>query len=193
MNQIGKADIPLQPIQSFSWEEIEGLTRTLTDRIVVDGVPDILVGVQRGGLIPLVLLSHRLAVTHVLTLSARRTLSDGVYAAKQAAHLVLPEYLQAIAGKDVILVDDIVGSGATVQAVRAALAAYRPRRLREAIYLVNLAHWEPAQRQPPTQEMTYIGQMIRAWAVFPWESHEETDAVLEGEPLQPAWKRSTQP
>ena len=60
-------------------------------------------------------------------------------------------------------------------------------------YLVNLAHWQPAQRQPPTQEMTYIGQMIRAWAVFPWESHEETDAVLEGEPLQPAWKRSTQP
>ncbi len=169
------------PIVLFSWKTIEDLTLTLASRLLADGRPDVLVSLQRGGLIPGVLLSHQLAVSEMLTVPIRRTTSDAAYADKQAPVLVVPEQAPQLTGKDVVLVDDIVGSGETLQAVRSALAAFHPHRLRTAIYLVNLNHWERAHCYPPEQEITYIGQTIRAWAVFPWERGTRSLVAQEGE------------
>jgi DNA-binding response OmpR family regulator/hypoxanthine phosphoribosyltransferase len=170
-----------QDIVLFSWETIEELTQILATRILADGTPDMLVSLQRGGLIPTVLLSHQLAVSEMLTVPIRRTTSDAAYASKQAPILVLPEQVRSLTNQDVLIVDDIVGTGETLRMVRSALGAFRPRRLREAIYLVNLNHWEQAQDQAPEQEMTYIGQTIRAWAVFPWEKSASTLVALQEE------------
>ncbi len=164
-------------ILPFSWETIEALTQILAARILADGTPDVLVSLQRGGLIPTVLLSHRLAVSEMLTVPIRRTVSDAVYASKQAPVLMLPEQVRDLTNKDVLLVDDIAGSGETLRVARSALEAFRPRRLREAIYLVNLDHWE--QGQTPEQEITYIGRTIRAWAVFPWEKQAVSGVAQE--------------
>lgn len=168
------------PIVVFSWETIEDLTLTLASRLLADGRPDVLVSLQRGGLIPGVLLSHHLAVSEMLTVPIRRTTSDAAYADKQAPVLVVPEQVSQLTGKDVVLVDDIIGSGETIHAARSALAAFHPCRLRTAIYLVNLNHWEQAHCSPPEQEITYIGQTIRAWAVFPWERIAGSRVAQEG-------------
>ncbi len=157
-------------ILPFSWEASEDFTLPLASRVLADGKPDVLVSLQRGGLIPGVLLSHHLAVSEMLAVPVRRTTSDGVYADKQVPVLVIPEQASHLTGKDVVLVDDIAGSGETMRAVCSALAAFHPHRLRTVVYLVNLTHWERAHCFPPEQEITYIGQTIRAWAVFPWEN-----------------------
>lgn len=167
------------PILPFSWEMIEDVTHILAQRIQADGVPDVLVSLQRGGLIPAVLLSHQLAVAEMITVPICRTTSDAVYADKQAPVLILPEHIGTITGKDVVMVDDIAGSGETMRAAFSALVAFRPRRLRAAMYLVNLNHWEQAQRQPAEQAITYIGQTIRAWAVFPWERQAVSGVAQE--------------
>lgn len=172
------------PILLVSWETIEDLTQALASRLVVDGKPDMVVCLQRGGLIPGVLLSHQLAVAEMLTIPIRRTTSDAVYADKQVPVLVLPEQASQLAGKDVVLVDDIVGSGETMQAALSALAVFHPRRLRTVSYLVNLDHWEQAHHSSPEQEMTYIGQTIRAWAIFPWERSARSCMAQEEKQLR---------
>lgn len=157
------------PILQLSWETIEDLTLTLASRVLADGKPDVLVCLQRGGLIPGVLLSQYLTISEMMCVPVRRTTSEQIYADKQVPALVVPEQALQLAEKDVVLVDDIVGSGVTMQVVRSALAAFHPHRLRTLSYLVNLNHWEAAHGYPPEQEITYIGQPIRAWTVFPWE------------------------
>jgi len=168
------------PMLLFSWETIEGLTLALTARVLADGRPDLLVLLQRGGLIPGVLLSHQLSVSEMLCVPIRRTTSEQIYADKQTPVLVVPEEASHLTGKDVVIVDDIAGSGETMRAVCSALAAFQPFRLRTMVYLVNLNHWEHIHR-PPEQEITYIGQTIRAWAVFPWEKSASTLVAPEGE------------
>lgn len=170
------------PMLFISWETIEELTQALASRLLADGRPEVLVSLQRGGLIPGVLLSHQLAVSEILSVPIRRTLSDAAYADKQAPRLSIPEQALHLTDKDVVLVDDIVGSGETMLAALSALVAFHPARLRTMSYLVNLTHWEHAHRHPPEQEITYIGQIIRAWAVFPWESSARTGILQEGEP-----------
>lgn len=170
MRQRGQSDSEKSaPILQFSWETIEDLTLTLASRVQADGKPDVLVCLQRGGLIPGVLLSHHLTVSEMICVPVRTTTSEQIYADKQVPVLVVPEQALQLAEKDVVLVDDIVGSGVTMQTVRSALAAFHLYRLRTISYLVNLNHWEAAHGYPPEQEITYIGQSIRAWAVFPWE------------------------
>jgi hypoxanthine phosphoribosyltransferase len=154
----------------ITWEEIHALTSQVARRIQGEGTPDVLVGLQRGGLIPAIMLSHQLAVPNLLVLPIRRTLSDAMYAAKMAPRIVLTDSLCQIAKKDVLVIDDIAGSGDTLRIALKTLADHAPARLRSATCIVNRAHWDPVNAREPGAHITYIGREVRAWVVFPWET-----------------------
>ena len=98
-------------IYHLSWDVLNDLMITSAKHIQADGVPQIIVGAQRGGLIPAVMLSHQLGTPIVLSLPIRSTTSDAIYASKLPPVAVPQDQFQQVRGCDIVIADDIVGSG----------------------------------------------------------------------------------
>ena len=101
-----------------NWCQFDDLVDRLSRAVLLDGAPQVIVAIQRGGLIPGVCLSHRLATRALVPFECATTINDDIGADK-----VFPTFremgdLDRIEGKDVLLVDDIVGSGATLRGYR---------------------------------------------------------------------------
>src|SRR5579859_291414 len=118
-----------QPLHTCSWEAFDGLIHTLGLRILEDRRPDLIVGLQRGGLIPAVMLAHHLDLPLLLALQVRSTASDAIYAQKREPMIEVYERLSTLGGRDVLVADDVAGSGATMREVRRLLEEYHPARM----------------------------------------------------------------
>ncbi len=154
------------------WNEFIQISQRLFENIQADGSPQVIIGLQRGGLIPAVRLSHLLGVRQFLSIPVSRTTSDAVFAHKITPSVipVQPDLLrQYITGKDILVVDDIVGTGESVKEVLRLLTSFAPARLRSAIYVINRDNWDPHNAHQPAEMLTYIGKEIHGWVVFPWE------------------------
>jgi len=160
-----------------SWEEIKSLLNLLSELISNDGKPDLIVGIQRGGLIPSIVLSHSLKIQNIDVLSIKRTENDCVNANKKKVELLtkLDSTFDGIKGRDVLLIDDICGSGDTLRLAFNILKKYQAERLRTLVCFVNLDNWEPQNKIMPSSAITYIGKEIRGWMVFPWEMSVAAD------------------
>jgi hypoxanthine phosphoribosyltransferase len=169
VNVVAGAAVALE----LSWSDLDGLADELADRIRVGGVPDVIVGVLRGGIVPAVLLAHRLGVRDVRAVAAVRTLDDGPGAAKVAEPVVsMPDTLGQLAEMDVVVVDDVIGGGATLRAVTALVASRVPRCLRTATVAVNVDNWAVGHPEStdPRDAFGLVGTLCLGWVRFPWEA-----------------------
>ncbi|MEU8352327.1 phosphoribosyltransferase family protein, partial [Streptomyces sp. NPDC048845] len=108
----------------LAWSGIEAFTRDLVEQASGDGLPETVVGIMRGGMIPAVMIAHELGIRDVRTIEVTHTETDGVNAAKTRAPATKhPASLGDLAGRDVLLVDDIAGSGATLERTRRMVEA----------------------------------------------------------------------
>ncbi len=160
--------VDLTPI-ILGWPEVSAIADDLARQVRADRVPDVLVGVLRGGMVPAVLLAHALGVRALRAVEVIHTAMDGVDAAKTPQpHTFNTASLGPLAGLDVLIVDDIAGTGdtiaLTVELVRAAGAA----RVRTAICTINATNWR--RSQTPLQALTYVGSTVEGWVIFPWEA-----------------------
>lgn len=161
-----------QNVYFLFWSEFIQITQRLVESIRTDGSPQVIIGLQRGGLIPAVRLSHLLGVRQFLSLPVSRTTSDAIF-----AHKITPSVMQMqpgliqqyITNKDILIVDDIAGTGQSVKEVLRLLTSFGPTRIRSAICVINRDNWDPHNAHQPTEMLTYIGKEIHGWAVFPWE------------------------
>jgi hypoxanthine phosphoribosyltransferase len=150
----------------LSWPDLQEIVTQVASEIRLGGVPQILIAISRGGLVPAVILSHLLDVRDVRVLTIIHTVDDQVYAAKTAtAQVCRPETLGVLDGADVLLVDDIVGSGKTLAAACTDVTAHGPGRIRSAALTANAARWPDDRPGRPD----HIGMLVRSWVVFPWE------------------------
>ncbi|MFE1405427.1 phosphoribosyltransferase [Streptomyces sp. NPDC058770] len=153
----------------LAWSGIEAFTRDLAEQASGDGLPETVVGIMRGGMIPAVMIAHQLGIRDVRTIEVTHTETDGVNAAKTSAPATKnPASLGDLAGRDVLLVDDIAGSGATLERTRRMVEALGVRRLRTAVLTVNRSNWPgPAA---PEERIDYIAEHTDTWVIFPWET-----------------------
>ncbi|MEU1824103.1 phosphoribosyltransferase family protein [Streptomyces abikoensis] len=153
----------------LTWGGIEEIVCDLAVRADGDGKPETIVGIMRGGMIPAVMIAHRLGIRDVRTIEVTHTATDGVNAVKTSvpAH-TNPASLGDLAGRDVLLVDDIAGSGATLERTRRMVEALGVRQLRAAALTVNLANWTATEA--PEQRIDYVGERTDTWVIFPWET-----------------------
>lgn len=159
----------------LTWSRVEVLTRQLAVRVHGDGMPETVVGIMRGGMIPAVMIAHQLGIRDVRTIEVTHTASDGINAAKTSAPAYKnPASLGDLAGRDVLLVDDIAGSGATLERTHRIIEALGARRLRTAVLTVNRANWRAASR--PEACINYIAEQTDTWVIFPWETAEGPNA-----------------
>ncbi len=145
----------------ISEEDIQAKVRELATRISEDyrGVEDLrMVGILKGAFIFLSDLSRRLTIPCSVDFMAVSSYGDGT-TSNGSVRLVL-DLRRSIAGAHVLVVEDIVDTGATLNYLLRLLAARRPASLKTCA----LVH-KPARRKLETQ-VDYMGfEIPDAWVV----------------------------
>lgn len=159
------------PAAVLTWEQLTQITSRLAHAAHADTAPATVVGVLRGGMIPAVHIAHLLGVRDVRALDVTHTLGEGINAAK-APSPVLRNAVSVgdLTRCDVLLVDDIAGSGETLAASHRLLQAAGAARIRTAACAVNEINWRRASDRDPGGAITYVGASYQGWVVFPWET-----------------------
>ncbi|GAA2213327.1 phosphoribosyltransferase [Nonomuraea monospora] len=157
-------------ITHLMWPRMEELVSRIAEAIQEDGAPQTLVAVLRGGAVPAVWLSHRLRLRDVRAVEVTHTVDDSPNAAKTAQPMAVnPASLGDLIGRDVLIVDDVAGTGHTLSATVRLAADAGASRVRTAVCVVNEDNWTGRS----LAAITYIGTITRGWVIFPWESHDE--------------------
>ncbi len=148
----------------LSWTDVTGMVELLA-RTLRRSPFDMVIGVSRSGLIPAVMLSHVLNVREFGAVDIRRTESDAVRAIKRpplvTGHGMNVDNLQS---RRVLLVDDIVGEGATLKAAVSFLKE-RGAGVVSAALVVNRANCA----EEPETIVDRFACTVHDWVVFPWE------------------------
>lgn len=156
---------------AIDWAKLGILTESIASDIRASRwLPDYLVGISRGGLVPAVLLSHKLGIKMYTLDVSLRDLADEL----SESNLWMPE--DAANGKNILIVDDINDSGETIKWIRndwhSSIAGLEPPddiwwhdRIKVAVVANNLGS---------NEKVDYRGVDIDKrvdprWVVFPWE------------------------
>lgn len=149
----------------LSWTDIETLVDRLVDQLKPDY--DALLVITRGGMIPACLISQQRNWRNILVAAVQ--FYTGIDRTRD-----MPIFLQfpadpLIAGKRLLVVDDIWDSGRTIAAVKQRLDTA------SAHYEVAVLHFKPTASKAPGQPDYYAEQTDR-WIVYPWEPAEDPDS-----------------
>ena len=120
---------------------------------------DVIVAIARGGLVPATIVAHQLAIRTIDVIDIRSYLDDNTQQAVRVQRSCAPELIER-GGARVVVVDDMIDSGKTFDAVRAIL----PR----AHYAVAYA------RRSRTRDVDFFAREMPedVWVVFPYEAPE---------------------
>ncbi|MBV9024150.1 MAG: hypothetical protein JO362_10240 [Streptomycetaceae bacterium] len=161
-----------QGVTHLTWPRMEELVSRIAVAIRDDGAPQTLIAVLRGGGIPAVWLSHQLGLRDVRGVEVTHTVDDSTNAAKTAQPVAVnPASLGDVTGRDVLIMDDVAGTGHTLAAAARLATDAGARRVRTAVCVVNEDNW--TGRLPAEATVTYIGTITHGWVVFPWEGNDE--------------------
>lgn len=151
---------------TLSWQEIDHCVLLLRDAL--DGQAfDEIVGISRAGLVVSVLLAHALGMRSMSVIELQITRDDTIEAEKldDVRVVRLPE-CERIAGRRVLLADDIVGSGKTMAKARELLLHdLGAASLTSCALVVNEANLT----RPLKEVCDLVGCRVSGWTVFPWE------------------------
>ncbi|RKT53824.1 phosphoribosyltransferase [Saccharothrix australiensis] len=145
----------------FEWADVGRALTRIEDGVRASGFrPTVVHAVARGGLVAGAHLANVLDVPRLSLTRVRRTTSDERYAAKREPTCEPFGALDLVEGDRVLVVDDIVGTGATAEVVRDQVLAAGVAELRFAVLVRNhLAEFA----------VDDCGFVADDWVVFPWE------------------------
>ena len=137
----------------ITWNEFDNAVSELTNQVIRDGKPDIVVGIPRGGLPLAVTLSHQLEVP-----------------------LFIPSYghsYATISDKDILIVDDISDTGQEMRQQLKYADQFECHQVRTLVLI---------EREGTIQPTTYKWKHItkdEGWIIFPWERKDEVGKQKE--------------
>ena len=163
-------------IYVMSWDRFESLVSQISRAMSSSGFsPDMIVGIARGGLVPAVRLMHELSLLEFGIIHIRRNTGPGCFSARVSPKLCW-EQVPTETSRSILLVDDIAGTGDTLNTALASLAPSPSTQIRTATLVLNRhANFHP----------DYYGLLIDDWVLFPWESRDaaETEAKSRNIPI----------
>lgn len=152
----------------FGWLDTDGFTRTLAEKLVTDQyIPDVIVGILRGGCVPAIHLSHLLHVRPFYALHVQSTLSDEYGSEQQDPIVSCDRSLTELQGRRVLLVDDVTGSGVTLRAAKEYIQSFTPAELRSCALVWNTFPL-PGEVSVRPLEADYCVTQAHGWVVYPW-------------------------
>jgi uncharacterized protein len=151
-----------------SWEMIFSLSVRLAEKIRSSEPTtkfDLIVGVSRGGLVATRLMSDLLSIETVQIVRSEYYSDVG----KTRQRPRITQKIQVpIAGKKVLLVDDVSDTGESLIEIKKYLAAKQPKRL-----VLSTLYIKPWTKIMPD----YYAASTDAWIVFPWERLEAVKSL----------------
>ncbi|MFH1785170.1 MAG: phosphoribosyltransferase [Candidatus Micrarchaeota archaeon] len=143
----------------ISWGKFEKMCSALS-RKVVKYKPEVLIGISRGGLVPVRIMSDMLNIQDIQTIRIQfyrtigKTNSEPKLTQGQDIH---------IKGKRVLVIDDIADTGKSLLAAQKYLKQKTPKMLKFATF-----HYKPASLFKPD----YYLKKTNDWIIYPWEKLE---------------------
>jgi uncharacterized protein len=153
----------------ISWSEYGNLAEALAEKIRATGRRyDLVVGIARGGIPVAMVVSDHLDVK--IDFVNVKSYND---IGKRAPPRILSTLTEAIAGKNILLVDDLVDQGDTMAFMKKYLMDQKPKSLDTAVMFKK--PWSKA-------EPDYFLETVSEWIVFPFELGEvgRQRAEMEG-------------
>jgi uncharacterized protein len=162
--------------EALTWNDIDRLIDHLVPQFETEF--DAMVVITRGGIIPGGLLAEALDLTTILTASVNFPLEMESDEQRQKSRLVAwPKFLQfpedgLLAGKRILIVDDVWGSGRTITAVKNRITSAR------GTPYTCVMHLNPNRNLFGTVRPDYYAAITDAYIIYPWELLRGLDAAL---------------
>lgn len=149
----------LRPVQKVTWQEVENLVNEVGEEIYKASDPTAhclgVIGIARGGLIPAVMLAHKLGVETVMTVDEAHFMFNHTEFDEECEDETL-YYL---------LVDDICDSGERMFDDHEALLQDIPEDSGISLLSASLFRRNVSQFVPD-----FVGgEILEEWVEFPWE------------------------
>ena len=152
----------------LSWADIEDACRKISVEIASRGIGDyMLIGISRGGLVPLRMLSDFISAQELSTLQVR--FYEDIGKTRGEPEVVLPVQGD-VSGRNVILVDDISDTGESIIAAREHLK----KKGAMDIVVATVSMKTHTKLVPDIYAFE-----TTAWVIFPWEVQETIRRIIE--------------
>ena len=144
----------------MTWDELGTGSRSLAEQIHADGwMPDLVVGISRGGLLVAGAIAYALGVKNTATLSVE--FYTGVDERLELPMLLPPvPDLVDLGEATVLIADDVADTGATLELVR-DFCAGRVGEVRIAVLY---------EKSRSTVASDYVWRRTDHWITFPWSA-----------------------
>ena len=156
-------------VELLSWGRVHAMVRQLAFSIrQSDFHPDLVVAIARGGFVPARILCDYLAVSELAEIGIKHY---GPFAAKERARVVTPVNCD-VAGRTVLIVDDLTDTGETLK-----LAAEHVRRSGPAAVKTALLLYKKSSPVAPD----FYAHRVRVWRwiIYPWAVIEDVGGMLD--------------
>jgi xanthine phosphoribosyltransferase len=140
-----------------SWDQFHRDARALAWRLAEIGPFAAIVAITRGGLVPAAIIARELDLRIVETISIASYDADNRQGKLEIMKPIAAEIIGADGGARLLVVDDLVDTGATVRIVRSIL----PKAHVATVYA------KPLGRPSVDSFMTEVSQ--DTWIYFPWD------------------------
>ncbi len=144
-----------------SWADVYAMLLGIATKVRHEKFkPDIIVGVSRGGWVPTRILSDLLGTKNLALVGIE--FYDAAIKMRENPVLTQPVTIP-IQSKNILLVDDIVDTGATLQLAKKHLLGEGAEPVKTATI-----YYKPTSAVKPD----YYGKPTRSWVIFPWDLKE---------------------
>ena len=155
----------------MSWDDLGAGARDLARAVADDGyVPDIVLGIARGGLLVAGAIGYALGVKNTFTMNVE--FYTGIDERLEMP-MILPPVPDLVDFQDthVLIADDVADTGATLKTVHDFLAG-KVAEVRSAVLY---------EKPRSTIKCEYVWRRTDRWITFPWSAEE---AILQGVRLE---------
>lgn len=154
----------------LTWDEFQLLAKQLCDKVAEsDFEPDMVVGLARGGWPPSRCVCDFLGLSDLTSVKVEHY--EGAAKKLDKPQVRYDAQPKAIEGKDVLLVDDIVDTGKTIETAIAHVEEQGANEIRTALL----------QTLPTSEyEPDFYGEALdeSVWVLYPWNSGEDLEDLL---------------
>ncbi len=154
-----------------SWDKAYRLGRKISLNIKASGfIPDIIIGVSRGGLVPARIMSDFLHQKNLATVKVEHW-STAATLGKARIKYPLPEEIE-IAEKRILIVDDVADTGETYKVIIEYLREMGPAEIKTAAL-----HYKTSSEFVPD----HWGEKhnVWMWIVYPWALYEDMTGFIK--------------
>jgi len=141
----------------LDWTKVDEAIWTLMDEIWKEFVPDVIIGVARGGLIPAVRLSHITNNTLMRVVDVKFYTDIDKRIEKPTITVPLTENIENL---NVLIADDVADTGKTLKEVKKHVLSFNPKQLKIAVI---------AKKPQSIIDPDYYVFETDKWIIFPWE------------------------